>query len=71
MLEKIQEILREYKANEELTITEDTTFSEIELDSLDTVELIMNLEEEFGVTIEMNEGIRSVGDLITAIEQAK
>lgn len=71
MLEKIQEILREYKANEELTITDDTTFSEIELDSLDTVELIMNLEEEFGVTIEMNEGIRSVGDLITAIEQAK
>ena len=30
----------------------------------------MNLEDEFGVTIEMNEEIKTVGDLMKAIENA-
>jgi len=64
MLEKIAKILRDYKENEDLAITEATTLAELEFDSLDTVELIMNLEEEFGVTIEMNDEIKSVGDLM-------
>jgi len=71
MLEKITEILRDYKGEPDLEITEQSTFAEIELDSLDTVELIMNLEEEYSVTIEMNENIKSVGDLIKIIESAK
>ena len=71
MLEKITEILRDYKGEPELVVTEVSTFSEMELDSLDTVELVMNLEEEFDVTIEMSENIKSVGDLIRVIESAK
>ena len=71
MLEKITEIIRDYKDDPDLNVTEKSTFAEIELDSLDTVELVMNLEEEFGVTIEMNENIQSVGDLIKVIESAK
>ena len=68
MLEKITEVLRDYKGDPDLEVTEASTFAEMELDSLDTVELVMNLEEEFSVTIEMNENIRSVGDLIKIIE---
>lgn len=71
MLEKVTKVLKEYKGNDDLVITEQTTFSELELDSLDTVELIMNLEEEFGVTIEMNEAIKSVGDLISILEKVQ
>ena len=71
MLEKITEILREYKSEPDLEVTEQSTFAEMELDSLDTVELIMNLEEEFSVTIEMNENIKTVGDLIKIIESAQ
>jgi len=71
MLEKIAEILRDYKGEPDLEITEQSTFADIELDSLDTVELIMNLEEEYSITIEMNENIKSVGDLIKIIESAK
>jgi len=71
MLEKITEIIRDYKDDPDLNVTEKSTFAEIELDSLDTVELVMNLEEEFDVTIEMNENIQSVGDLIKVIESAK
>ena len=71
MLEKILEVLRDYKSDPDLVITGQTTFAEMELDSLDTVELIMNLEEEYSVTIEMNEDIKSVGDLMKVIEHAK
>ena len=71
MLEKITEILRDYKSEPELEVTEQSTFAELELDSLDTVELVMNLEEEFSVTIEMNENIQTVGDLIKVIESAQ
>jgi len=71
MLEKITEVLREYKDDPDLEVTEQSTFLELELDSLDTVELVMTLEEEFSVTIEMNENIQSVGELIKVIEDAQ
>ena len=71
MLEKITEMLRDYKGDPDLEVTEQTTFAEMELDSLDTVELVMNLEEEYSITIEMDENIQSVGELIKVIEGAK
>jgi len=71
MLEKITEMLRDYKGEPDLEVTEQSTFAELELDSLDTVELVMNLEEEFSVTIEMSENIQTVGDLIKVIESAQ
>ena len=70
MLETIQNILRDYKGDPDLDVTEKSTFAEMELDSLDTVELVMSLEEEFSVSIEMNENIQSVGDLMKIIEAA-
>jgi acyl carrier protein len=70
MLERIEKVLREHKGESDLSITVDTTFEELELDSLDTVDLIMNLEEEFDVTIEMNEPIKTIGDLMEIIEKA-
>ena len=71
MLEKITEVLREYKDDPDLEVTEESTFTGLELDSLDTVELVMTLEEEFSVSIEMNESIQSVGELIKVIENAQ
>ena len=70
MLEKITEILRDYKSEPDLEVKAESTFAELELDSLDTVELVMNLEEEFSITIEMNENIQTVGDLVKVIESA-
>ena len=70
MLERIEQIFRDYKGNDELVVTEQSTFAELELDSLDTVELVMSLEEEFSVTIEMSQDIQSVGDLMKIINAA-
>lgn len=71
MLTDIQEVLRDYKSDPALTITPETSFADLNLDSLDTVELVMGLEDKFGVSIEMNGDINTVGDLMTAIDAAK
>ena len=71
MLDQITQVLRTYKDDNSLTVTEETSFAELEFDSLDVVELLMNLEEEFSVTIEMSESIKTIGDLMKAIENAQ
>ena len=69
MLEKIQKILRDYKSDNDLTITEATTFAELDLDSLDTMDLVMSMEEEFEVTLTIEEAIKTVGDLMSLIKK--
>ena len=71
MLETIQTILRDYKGDEGITVSVETAFETLELDSLDMVELVMAIEEAFGITIEMNDPIPTVGDLLAIIEGAK
>ncbi len=70
LLERITATLKEYTGKNELTITADTTFEELEMDSLDIVELAMKIEDEFNVNIEMSENIKTVGDLVNIIEKA-
>ena len=68
MLERLIKIFKDYKADEDLMITEETAFKDLGLDSLDTVELIMNVEEEFGVTVPTDDPVKTVGDLLKIIE---
>lgn len=44
-------------------IKPESTFTELGIDSLDTVELLMSLEDELGMEIELNQPIATVGDL--------
>jgi acyl carrier protein len=69
MLERIAKVINDYMETER-AITEETTFADLELDSLDMVELVMNLEEEFGVSIEMDESLKTIGDLMTLLQKA-
>lgn len=41
----------------------ESTFTELGIDSLDTVELLMNLEDELGIEIELDQSVATVGDL--------
>lgn len=70
-LDKVVEILAEAKDLEADRITEASTWEELGLDSLDTVELVMNMEDAFGISLEMTEDMKSVGDVVKAIEAAK
>lgn len=69
--EKVVELLVEAKDCDKEKVTMDSTWAELELDSLDTVELVMNLEDEFdGIQLEMNENLKTVGDVVRAIDEA-
>ena len=68
--EKIEELIAEL-AGEEIAITpEMELLKDIGLDSLDAVELVFQLENEYDVEIddEVLEKVRTVGDLMRAIE---
>lgn len=69
VLEKVIAILADYNGADASTINPETTFAELSLDSLDVAELVMSLEDEFGVTIEMNENLKTVGDITKYIEE--
>ncbi len=47
----------------------ESTFKELSIDSLDTVELLMNLEDELGIEIELNQKVETVGELVNFIEE--
>ena len=72
MLDQIKELLATSLSLDADTITEASRFSEdLGIDSLDIVELLMSGEEEFGVSIEPDPSIATVGDLIAKIEELK
>ena len=50
-------------------IKAESTFKELSIDSLDTVELLMNLEDELHVEIDLNEKVETIGELVKFIEQ--
>lgn len=47
----------------------ENTFKELSIDSLDTVEMLMNLEDALGVEIELTQKVETVGDLVKFIEE--
>ena len=49
----------------------DSTFAELQVDSLDVAELVMNFEDEFGISIELDEAVKTVADMVKRIEEAK
>lgn len=71
MLEKITEIIKEQLNADGVTITMDTSFEkDLEADSLDLFELVMALEDEYGVEIpsEELENLTTVGEVIKYLE---
>ena len=72
MLDQIKELLANSLSIDADSITEASSFSDdLGIDSLDIVELLMNVEEEFGVSIGPDPSIATVGDLIAKIEELK
>jgi len=72
--EKVIAIICEQLQVSKEEVTREKTFQEdLHADSLDVVELVMEFEDAFGITIpdEDYEKIKSVGDAITYIESKK
>lgn len=65
--EKLAEILKEYRG-EGLNIQDGTTFDELGFDSLDKVELLMKIEEEYNIVFDDDLQIETVGQLVGKIQ---
>ncbi len=74
VFEKVKEIIAEQLGVEEDIITLDTDLmKDLEADSLDAVEVILAVEEEYGIEIpdEDAENFAKVGDIVDYVESNK
>ena len=70
---KIKKIVADHLGIEEEKVTEEASFiDDLGADSLDTVELVMAFEEEFGIEIpdDAAENIQTFGDAVKFIGEA-
>ena len=73
VFDKVKAIVVEQLGVDEVNVTQETSFEELNADSLDIVELIMALEEAFDLDIpdEEAEKIRTVGNAVSYITDNK
>ncbi|MBS7373846.1 MAG: acyl carrier protein [bacterium] len=72
--ERVKAIIVDKLGVSDAEVTPEATFQQdLGADSLDTVELIMEFEKEFGISIpdDQSEKIQTVGDAIKFIEDAQ
>lgn len=67
-LDTVKEVLESNLDIDPENVTEDATFDDLGIDSLDMVELICDLEEKCGVDFGEPEGLTTVGDLVEYID---
>ena len=68
IFEKIAAIIADHTGGDIAEISEATTFEELGVDSLDTVEMVMRLEEDIGIELELDGKFETVGDLVKFVE---
>lgn len=70
VLDKIREIISDKLGIKEDEITMESTFEDLGADSLDIVEFIMAIEDEYDIQVadEEVEKVESVGDVVEYIE---
>ena len=66
---KVQEIIVEELGKDAEEVKVETTFDELDADSLDVFQVISEIEDEFDIQIETEEGLNTVGDLVAYVEE--
>ena len=69
LFEKVQEIIVEELGKDAEEVKVETTFDELDADSLDVFQVISEIEDEFDIQIETEEGLNTVGDLVAYVEE--
>lgn len=69
MKEKLIAIIAEFLGKETLDIDADATFEDLGLDSLDIAELVMEIEDKLGVTLELSAELNNIDKLVEYIEE--
>ena len=69
VFEKVQEIIVAELGKDAEEVKVETTFDELDADSLDVFQVISEIEDEFDIQIETEEGLNTVGDLVAYVEE--
>ena len=69
VFEKVQEIIVEELGKDAEEVKVETTFDELDADSLDVFQVISEIEDAFDIQIETEEGLNTVGDLVAYVEE--
>ena len=69
VFEKVREIIVEELGKDAEEVKVETTFDELDADSLDVFQVISEIEDEFDIQIETEEGLNTVGDLVAYVEE--
>lgn len=70
-IDTVRDILQENLDIDPSTVTEDSTFESLNIDSLDMVELICDLEERCDIDFGEPDGIDTVGKLVAYVDGLK
>lgn len=65
----IAELIAERNDCDVSEISMDSRFEDLKIDSLDTVQMLMDLEDKIGVSVELNDRVETVGELVEYIMQ--
>ncbi len=69
VFEKIAKMIAEKIDADVAEIKEDTAFEDLSIDSLDITEIAMDIEDEFGIEFEADPSMKTVADLVAAVEK--
>lgn len=69
--EKVRDIIAEKMDIDKTQILTDSSFESLKIDSLDMVEIVMDIEEAFNISIEKGEGLKTMKDLVEFVDSLK
>ena len=69
VFEKVAELIAEKIDCDVKDITPDTSFEDLNIDSLDITELAMSIEDEFDIEFEVSQDMTTVAELVAAVEK--
>ena len=69
LFEQIQEVVAEHLDCEKDEITRESTFESLGIDSLDAVELVMELEEKLGIQLDLDRDLENIDELVKFVEE--
>ena len=68
LFEEIREVICEQLGIEKNEVSLETTFEDLQADSLDLFQIVIELEEKYNIQIEDVEGLKNVKDVVDYVE---
>jgi len=69
LFEEIREVICEQLGIEKNEVSLETTFEDLQADSLDLFQIVIELEEKYNIQVEDVEGLKNVKDVVDYVEQ--